>query len=268
VVQAVIPELERVSPSSISAFLLCKRKFYYQYRLKIPRKPSRGKDLGSAVHNICESWILYREIPDITGKALDCARALFPHLPVLHTDQVEQKIRLEIPGFPVITGRVDHWGYSHEYDNGSSSIIESQEVSLGHSYVRDNVPKILVSDIKTLSDFRYVKTHEQLRDDPQAVIYCTAFASHGNPTFRHLYVRTTPPHYTKVVEISYDREELKSRLVGILGTVYQMMETYSLPLKEVAGNTNMCDTYGGCDFRCHCAAEGIQSLGVYSPRKQ
>jgi hypothetical protein len=232
-----------VSPSAISVWQNCKRKYYQQYKLNLPRKPSPGADLGEAIHGISQKWILCQPVQG-DSRAHECAKALFPILPVgLPDSQVEVKISLQIPTLPPINGRVDHW-----------EIME---------WLR-------VSDIKTTSNFQYCKTEEQLLVDPQAVIYCTALLDRvsvrDKVKFRHLYVRTTKPYYTKVVEVTFDLDALHKEFMRLLDIVGRMVDTWNTELKYVEGSTEACGMYGGCDYTCHCAAEGIQTMGAYTPR--
>jgi hypothetical protein len=235
-----------MSPSAITTWQNCRRKYYQQYKLNLPRKPSPGAELGEEIHGISQKWILRSQVEGGT-RAYDCARALFPILPVgLPPEQVELKISIQIPTLPSINGRVDHWEIIGE--------------------------RLRVSDIKTTSNFQYCKTEEQLLVDPQAVIYCTALLDKAlvrdKVGFRHLYVRTTKPHYTKVVEVTFGLDELKNEFMKTLDVVAEIQCDWNRELSEIQGSTQACGMYGGCDYTCHCAAAGIQTMGAcaYTPR--
>ena len=148
------------SPSKISLHRLCKRKFYAVYVLEMRDDgPRPGPDLGTDVHALLELYLAEGVFPSADApiqwqqsnkiRAVRCAQALLSHLPhpdEVDPDQCEKWIEIDLPDGTLMRGRVD--------------FNKTLTIRL-----------IAIVDFKTTSDFRYMKTVEEMRYDPQVITY-------------------------------------------------------------------------------------------------
>lgn len=139
-------KLQHVSASQIKTYLECPRIWYKQKVMGEEFSPTKAMQLGTKVHLLMEEMAKEEGEPSINPDSLNetvlssvhLARGLVPP-----GGLAEVPIKLEISGIPV-HGFIDY-------------------------YLRGSVPKVI--DWKTTSDFRYAKTHTDVAQDIQSVIY-------------------------------------------------------------------------------------------------
>lgn len=116
-----------------------------------------------------------------------------------------------------------------------------------------------VIDHKTTSDFRYVKTVEVLRVDPQAVLYA-AKGYQEFPSFtgdvRYIYYLTAKRKTAQArpVDFNLERSEVTDRFAEVSAEaekLYQIRTTKPDPL-SLPPNLAHCNDYGGCPHRALC----------------
>jgi hypothetical protein len=120
-----------------------------------------------------------------------------------------------------------------------------------------------VLDYKSLSDFRYAKTPEELRKNTQVVCYARAVFEGGHDEeyvqVGHLYIKTAkktprkPKCLLRTVEVT--REEVNAvwekdlEIVSLCVEAAQETNADRLPAPDDPGACNM---YGGCPHRARC----------------
>jgi hypothetical protein len=221
--------------------------------IKFPQKP--GQLVGSACHEVGESWLKYGTIPNESqiieiprGKRYPgrIIKAGIRHLPPPRTALVEQKFYLLIDGLYIV-GYIDFW-----------------------------VPPLsLVGDHKTTTDFQWALTPEELAQDEQGVIYglaSMAWQQNTEAFLKWVYYKTHGPPRTKVVEARITLDEALARMVPIVELGHQLVELRGLltTAKEIPPCSDHCGDYGGCEFLDHCALtmqERIFGLMVEEKKK-
>lgn len=129
---------------------------------------------------------------------------------------------------------------------------------------------LLVYDGKTTSDLKYAKSEEELRNDPQALIYCwaarqlTIGALGYAPTkirFSHVYFRTRGAPASMKAYVDFTVEELQAGLAELAKACHEMARWDGKPFDQVPANINACGAYGGCHLRPECAKTGLLVYG-------
>lgn len=266
-----------VSASQIENFIKCKRLWFNKSILKISEGQKNFQSLGEAFHLIMEKvpkGLTYNHAdvdasPEDWAKAEAMAKQALPLLPLETPTKVfrrEQAIRLDTyDGGPVMVGYVD------------------LGIPVGVGWPAFMIPanEAIVGDYKTLSDFRYMKTPQELADSVQMMTYAkwalTGLDSEPEHVrVLHMYARTKPPfirtairHESAVVT----PDEINLRWNKTLDIVRDMQHTSSCENSEdveAGGALNgHCEAYGGCSFRDKCGivkASSIKSLFQISKR--
>lgn len=139
-----------VSPSQISTSRMCERRWALDKLAGIRTPDAPSAALGKEVHEALEKWLTDGTTPDSTTRAGAIAMAGLDELSQVPSPQlplgtiIENEFEFEYGGI-TWTGRKDL-----EYRNDG---------------------RLAIRDHKTTSDFRYAKTAEQIKDDPQGIIY-------------------------------------------------------------------------------------------------
>lgn len=267
-----------VSASQIENFTKCKRLWFFKSILKIPEGQKGFQSLGEAFHLIMEKTpkgLGYNHAdvaatPEDWEKAEQMAKQALPLLPVetawTKPFKREQSIRLDTyEGGPAMVGYVDL----------------GVPTGVGWPSFMFPANEAIVADYKTLSDFRYMKTPQELADSIQMMTYAKWAIEPGglhgeedpipeHVRVLHMYARTKPPfnrnairHESAIVTPS----EINTRWNKTLDIVRDMQQTSSCTNHddvEAGGALNgHCEAYGGCHFRDKCGIvkqSGIKSL--------
>jgi len=274
-----------VSPSQIENYSKCPRSWYFKSILKVPEKQKGHQTLGEAFHLIMEkvpqglSWPNHADVdasPEDWEKAEAMAKQALPLLPV--SDKIEREAGFRLPTYengPTMIGYLDLG-----IPNGigwPSLLIPTNEA--------------IVGDYKTLSDFRYMKTPQELADSIQMMTYAkwaiepwpSGFHRESDiipDTVRllHLYARTKPPftrasirHESALVS----HEEINTRWEKTLDIVREMQQvsacTNSDDVEARGALNGHCEAYGGCTFRDKCGiakSSGIKTLFQITKKPQ
>lgn len=269
----------QVSPSQIENYIKCKRAWFFKSVARIPEPQKGHQALGTSFHLIMEkvpkglSWPV-REDTNATEEEWDKANSMANiALPLLPSD-VEGKIKREhgivletYEGGPLMKGYIDlaippgiGW---------PSFLIPTNEAIIG--------------DYKTLSDFRYMKTPEELASSIQMMSYAkwaitdwpSGLVGATDPLpehvrLLHIYARTKAPfnrssirHESAVVSVP----EINAFWNKTLDIIREMQSTATCQSgDDVEANgaiTGHCEAYGGCHFRDKCGLakeSGIKTL--------
>lgn len=135
----------RVSPSQISNWQGCQRRWAYSYQAGRPRTPSsKAAEFGERTHLVLESWLLDGTPPNPKTPEGRVALPGLKHLPMPGTARVEGSFAFEYDNV-LYNGRLDF-----AYQAGAVAVV---------------------GDHKTTGRPDAIKTADQLLDDPQRIIY-------------------------------------------------------------------------------------------------
>lgn len=231
-----------VSPSQLATFLECPRKWGWDKLEGLRSPPHPSAMLGQRVHAILEAWLTNATPPDrdetfLVGNKVHypgrIAEAGLHHLPPPGTVYVESSFRWRI-----FTGRIDA------------------------SWKGPEGPAVL--DHKTTSNLDYAKTVEDLKTDPQAIVYASAaLAEDPSPhvDLFWVYYLTSPPYKTERVHLRVLREYAEEALRPLeeLGEVLLAYRREGKRALDLPANANACGSFGGCPFvlKCNLSSEEV-----------
>lgn len=228
--------LPRYSPSQIDTFRLCARKWAFTRIL--PGRSNKYADLGTAVHSALEAWLINGTALDLTSEVGQIAAAGIQHLPRPGLCSIESSFSFET-GTARYTGRRD---------------MRFRDTSEGPRAV--DVLEV-IGDHKTTGDLKWAKTPEDLKTDPQGVIYAMSVFKEEprakDCELRWVYYRTKKPYKSHRVSLVVTYEETIERMKGIDATALEMSTFGEKPDPLTVPPTHTaCDAYGGCPYQNEC----------------
>lgn len=257
--------LRCVSPSQHKTHKRCKRAWFYDKVMKLPRKKkSKGAQLGTECHGRMEKFL--KTGADIRGPLErfgdEMIRPYLDRAPFNGGDMLVEAPLLDpqlvTPGGIRISGFSDVTLPPIFESDGSAEDIDSQD--------RRMIVRPVVIDHKFKKKLKqYADTAEQLAaGDPQAIIYptwaLTKWPEATSCEFRHHNHQTESARLNLPVSITDSREVVfeKWRKLG----KYIDTEMAATALKktpddvEAAGDTDpsACRAFGGCDFLSVCSS--------------
>lgn len=221
----------------------CPRRWAWNKIAGIPRPQHPSAALGEEVHGYEERYLEHGELPDESTRAGAIAAPGIDYLPTPGGDlSIEHSFKFEEGGVNW-TGRKD---------------LEYRDSGI---YV--------VHDHKTTSDFKWAKTEDDLRTDPQAIIYAReAFRRLPDEKVRldWLYLRTTGKPTAKRVSLIVLREENASAMAELVPVGQEMIahraaesDPLSLPYNDKA-----CFAYRQrCHYADRCNLSSTSSFASY-----
>ena len=233
-------DFKHASASQIRLYRRCPRKWYYNKIEGLPTPTSKAAELGKKIHAELENYLKFGIAPKSA-----IAKAGLDFLPDPNVElglMVEEKIDLVTDDLPVpIIGFAD--------------------------LIEDLNGEIRITDHKTTSSFRNCKSPEELRTDPQAIIYgAFCFEQFDPPSgtleFRHVYYNTKSPS-SRQSFVRLTDAEVSQGLDDLTETVKEMKRDSDCSTKEVRANPEACSDWGGCPFKARCAKVGKGPGGVY-----
>lgn len=237
------------SASQIATFRDCRRKWAFKTIDKIDGAPNAYAELGTLIHHYLEQYLQDGSLPggqevlltvEKRGKGIpytgdDILAIMLPglkHLP-------KPGIAIPEEGFEIDLGELGTLvGY-----------IDAQFVDCG-------VP--VTVDHKTTSGLQWALTGEELREDPQGVIYSVyAMEKSGLDTVkcRWIYYLTDPKKArSKKTEVEIRLTDLAKSWQNIIVDVQEMKRLRDSGVKAagVPYDARACDKYGGCPYRTIC----------------
>ena len=254
--------MHKVSPSQISNFRDCPRKWWYASIAKIPYPQHPSAALGERVHKILEMSTAAKSRPGSTTTVSENT----PQKEVL----VAQAAWDAIDSFLLQqTGRslVDREAQIEE----AWELPQGAPLTLAARGRADLVLPDFIVDWKTTSDLRWAKSAKELRSDPQVLMYSAALDP-DEPVrdFVHVYTQTRNSTAARVVHTPIDRFMREQGLIALDKHVAAMAGCASAgAAEEVEPNTDACSRYGGCPFALRCMGrpkgEGSMSKSKSDP---
>lgn len=221
--------LQKVSPSQISLFQECPRKWYEVYVLGNRIPPSKAQQKGTDIHKLVEN---YAEGLPLEGPLLPLVQPALTYLP----SQAELK----------------DWAREHEiwldtFEGGPRI----------HGFIDLMSPpsvKMQVLDYKTTSDFKYAKSGVELEQNIQMMLYAKAAVDAGASSVElsHLYIKTKGSAAALLAHTTVSRAEVLAFFEKILETIREMVELAKQGKEAAAQNKDACNNYGGCYFKFTC----------------
>ena len=217
----------KVSASQISSFRRCKRKWWWEKVQKVETEPSDAAKLGQELHAELEK---YFNGEGELGKRTEVGIGSFP--------EPSEKLKVE-EGFDFM---------------GFHGIVDLYDPTTEKLY-----------DHKTTSNFKYAKTSEELKYDPQAIIYsCAAMALwDASPPieFKHIYYRTKGTPACEETIVTLDEKHLEQEFEKLCEVTEDMKKYRKVKKKEdVPVNEQACGDFGGCPHVGRCELSPFHKL--------
>lgn len=225
------------SASQISNFRKCPRRWWWEKVAGYKTPTSPAMETGTRIHAELEAYLRDGTLP--TDPIAMAGLEFLPEPETVDGINVERKLTLEGAGLPVpIIGFVDL-----VEPPGAGQLIPT------------------ITDHKTTSDFRYIKSPEVLAHDPQAIIYSEfalthLFPSHNRVTFRHVYYRTRGRPDSRESRVDLSLLQVGKRFEGIVKTVQAQAEARQKDITDIEPVLSACGDYGGCPFQTNCNKAG------------
>jgi len=212
----------KTTPSAVALFEACPRAWFYRYVEDIHPPKTKRNERGERAHDAVRRWYIDGTTPD------DALGLLAVRSGWLPTSNAHPEVKFDLPRqWGVLKGRMDVAAPS------------------------------LVVDLKSVRSFRYQKTPEGLRNDPQMRCYALAQAEPRRPvTIRHIYLRTEGAPAVTQTEATFTPEEILHIGDWLDEVATLQWETHCVnrlpPPLQGAPLTPACKAYGGCFFAPQC----------------
>lgn len=206
-----------LSASQFSTWWSCKRKWGFQYLLKLPQPKGDALSTGLRVHKELEDYLKIGTPP---GPILEPGLLHFPDR--------------ETPGIR----------------------IESYFSWRGWRGYKDVEVPGVVYDLKTSRSFSYKLTKDGLSKNVQAIVYAAEHMDrYGTEQveLRWVYCKTEGEPESKLVKISLTKSEADARFKIIEEHAQGIHEARALgDVMALEPNPRHCSAYGGCPYRDQC----------------
>jgi hypothetical protein len=254
-----------VSPSAVTTYRTCARKWMYDYVLKTDRGPTPlYMAKGTAIHFGLETYhrtgelLVETEVSDAPGvkfPVMEYIQAAIPHIPPPANDQYWDPWREKGDGGMMLeqSGAMPTWP---DADDGEGPGPEwRQFIDCVEAYP----DRAIVRDYKSLSSFRYAKTPEELSTNVQLVAnakFIFSESDYKEITLAHLYLGGgTKRPKAMPVSVVVSREHVEAEWKKILVSVREMAAWVKLApanADPLPPTTSACGEYGGCPHRVYC----------------
>ncbi len=234
-----------VSPSQIATFQECQRKWAWRNIAKVVLPPHKSASLGTEVHAQLETYLgggsfdFTRATGDIAASAI----GLLPP-PLSKGVEIEKKFT-----FTSAAGYIYH-GFMDLNGPDSSVFPGIQNTGLFLTP--------FVSDHKSTSNLAYAKTPEDLKTDPQGVIYAKAvfekYPAAQQADLIWTYILTRGAKKAKRTHLRVLKADVEKEFAKLEITVSDLVTTHQAQTDPLSlpPNTAACGNYGGCPYRAYC----------------
>lgn len=232
----------RLSPSQITTFRLCPRKWAFSRHL--PGRSNKYADLGTAVHTALEAWLINGTPLDLSTEVGQIAASGMQHLPPPGLCAVESAFKFETHR-ATYTGRRD------------LRFVEETDRRMTYREV--------IGDHKTTVDLKWAKTPSELATDPQGVLYAMSVFEEvpqaKEAELRWIYYTTRKPYKSRRVSLVVTYAETVERMKAIDATADEMAvhgekpDPHTLPATPTA-----CEAFGGCPYQVECGLSAKEKM--------
>lgn len=242
------------SASAINTWSGCKMKYGHGYFDGLRPEGNASAKRGQQIHREIEDWLTKKIVPaDATAKRLLPLNPLPTH----------PGLRVEHP-FRIL--------FKQGAARGFIDLLVSNPIlsKMPKGPWRPLVPVIF--DQKSTGRMEFAKTSEDLRTDPQAILYGVE-ARRVVAMERKIKVVDVPEvdlcwNYgstktkeTRPVHLRQSLAILEDGLGPLLETVSEMAASVGTPTKDLDYDLRECDRYGGCAHRSYCPAHQSYLFG-------
>lgn len=229
-----------VSPSQLDKFLHCQRSWGARYIAGLPEPPNQYAERGTAVHKVCEDWILSAKPPDLTTLYGRIAYPAIKCIPAPRTNGLlpERKVDWTADGVA--------WNF-----------IKDLEFPGLDTHIWD---------YKTTSNLMYQKTPDLLvNSDPAGIVYAAhAFELHRakSVTLEWLYLTASPPHRCLPVIARPAKQHCLERFAWLNSVAKTMIEHRKAGTNwlDLEPGPSYCNAFGGCPHRAACNLSPIDEF--------
>lgn len=225
---------DRTSASQLKTAALCPRKWWFEKLSDLPKpEPTRALIEGSAIHKQVEDYLKHGTTPiDLR------ASALTRHYPPRSHGNGRLISEQEVKLSPTDTGlAVPLLGFIDLVD------LTALPHTLG------------IVDFKTVGDWKWAKTEEELRTDLQMVPYAVWALNTYKPnavSVAHLQVHKATAQTAEVSAVLDTRHTRKVWSETIVPLSHRMAEWATLEVTKVPAVVQACSAFGGCPYLSHC----------------
>lgn len=235
------------SASQLKTFRGCKRAWYYDKVVGLPRPESQALALGTATHAELADYLTGAKGLEALGPL---ARAAAPLLPAPSPDlHVERPMELRI-----------------ETDDA----VDRQFVGFVDLLVppthtdRDGVP--LISDHKTTSNFQYALTEYEIAQDVQMLAYgqyaLLRYPDADSVELQHTAILTRGKPVARNTSVVVSRPDIEARWLRHLAILPDMEATRAATsasdVEPTGRSIDTCQKYGGCPYLTTCNLDSIK----------
>lgn len=267
------------SPSQFSTAASCLRKWYYESVQGRRQPETEAMRRGTRIHRMLEVYVQDPEHPLPTQqKVVEYTENLSQTLIDDAGNHISER-KMAVAPNPA-EQRMANSALVHLPDPRDEEmlaegkfILDAKHTGFGKptmGFIDLWMPRLkLVSDYKTRSSDRYDKDEEELRSDPQCIIYAKVKLLEVQPDpdgkrrihFQHINVYTNGKKSSVVRLENIDEDEVERGLTRLRGLAVRMLIAEKLPVTDVPVNVNACDRFGGCPFRMDCGRHGLPVYG-------
>lgn len=284
------------SPSQISTFETCNRKWAADKLIRLPRSDSTATVFGSAVHAHLEAYLKDGTIPPDDPRSPPPADTVHPDLAKWYAWKKRERLvlcagtharatlhQIPLPGVCEVEERRTFYTPAGRVVMLIDFFVPDQAAagkdalgkSIGGAFAEDEAPpaRPLVGDHKTTSQKRYVKTEADLTGtDPQPGLYGSWAMARcpdaDGADLRWSYVIKNSKNRPKAAYTAchVSRDHLAARFAELLDTANAMREHAErhaetpVILDDLPGDIGACSAYGGCEYFDKCGARGVRKF--------
>ena len=233
-----------LSPSQMNTARLCLRKWGFSYIDKIRFPSTPAQKAGTDLHKAVEDWLVDKKIPDI---ATDAGKLLLSGVNLL-----------PVPDPKLLVEHAFNFWDGDLYWRGFVDLINP--LRSPHR----------ITDHKTTKSFRWMKTEDELKKDPQAIIYAKYWLDTWNLNVveaQWIYYKKGPAPVSADVVLNLTKEHVEKEYLKLRDIGYKLLELKNkynsgleIPVEEFPHSG--CRAFGGCEYQetCHDLVTGRVSM--------
>jgi len=237
--------INECSPSQVSTYELCPRKWAWEWLDGAERAPNKFAEFGIRVHRYLELW-LKKRVPPSGKQEARVAQMMLPHLPPPHLvdpECVEMGAGITIGGVRFIM-QLDLW-----------MPFKCGVAWPSHTTSGSELPTVY--DHKTTGSFDWALQPDVMQEDVQVTLYAAwALVKTGAPKVAAQWtygLRSGAPN-AMAVRAELTPEMIEDRVTQSVKSAHEMKllideGTTAIDVPYDAGG---CEAFGGCPFQSKC----------------